>query len=353
MFRFANPEMLYLLLLLPVLVGARLMLAWQLRRRLAQFGTPRLVRTLVAGFSRLRPWMKFSLMLTALALLIVMAARPQYGVAEVDENRVGIEVVLAVDVSNSMLAQDVQPSRLERARLFASSLVDGLRGDKVALCVFAGEAWPQIPLTTDRVAAKMFVNQLNTESVSLQGTDLSKAIFLGANMFSIDKNGKALIVITDGENHGEEAVSAAQEAAANGVNVYVLGIGSKEGAEIPVDAGFLKDKSGQIVVTRLDEQGCRRVAEAGGGKYLHLDQGDRAATLLRNELSQLRRTATHSTYTAYNEQFTAFAVLALLLLLIEFFMLETKNPVYRRWAARLFHRGEQADVVSENKNEEK
>lgn len=338
MFRFANPEMLYLLLLLPVLIGARLLLAWQLHRRLAQFGTPRLVRTLVPGFSRVRPWLKFSLMLTALALLIVMAARPQYGVAEVDETRVSIEVVLAVDVSNSMLAEDVQPSRLERARLFAASLIDAQRGDKVAIAVFAGEAWPQMPLTADRAAAKMFLGQLNTRSVSLQGTELAKAVRLGSHMFSQDDTGKALVIITDGENHGEDAVQAVQEAAAEGVKVFVLGIGTSQGAEIPIEGGVLKDKDGNTVVTKLDEAGCRRVAEAGGGKYLHLDQGDRAASQLRNELAQLRRTATHTTYAAYNEQFTAFAVLALLLLIVEFFMLETRNPIYRRWSQRLFHK---------------
>lgn len=336
MFRFANPEMLYLLLLLPVLVGARLMLAWQLHRRLAQFGTPRLVRTLVPGFSRVRPWVKFSLTIVSLALLIVMVARPQYGVAEVDETRVSIEMVLAVDVSNSMLARDIQPSRLERARLFAASLIDAQRGDKVAIEVFAGEAWPQMPLTADRAAAKMFLGQLSTTSVSLQGTDLSKAVSLGARMFSSDETGKALIIITDGENHGEDAVQAAREAAENGVSVYVLGIGSAQGSEIPTASGSLKDNGGNIVVTKLDESGCRRIAQAGNGKYLHIDQGDYAASALRNELSQLRRTATHTTYVAYNEQFIAFGLLALLLLIVEFFVLETQNPIYHRWGQRLF-----------------
>ncbi len=336
MFRFANPEMLYLLLLLPVLIGARLMLGWQLHRRLAQFGTPQLVRRLVPGFSRIRPWVKFSLALTATTLLILMAARPQYGVAEVDETRVSIEIVLVVDVSNSMLACDVQPSRLERARLFASSLVDAQRNDKIALAVFAGEAWPQMPLTTSSEAAKMFINQLSTTSVSLQGTDMAKAIRLGGQMFSHEETGKALIVITDGENHGEDALSAAQELRELGVSLYVLGLGTSQGAEIPMGEGSLTDKNGEVVVSRLDEAGCRRVAEAAGGKYLHIDQGEHAANQLRNELSQLRRTATHTTYAAYNEQFVAFGVLTLLLLLIEFFMLETKNPIYHRWGERLF-----------------
>ncbi|MBR1837986.1 MAG: VWA domain-containing protein, partial [Bacteroidaceae bacterium] len=331
-------EMLYLLLTLPVLVGARLMLAWQLRRRLAQFGTPRLVRSLVSDFSRVRPWVKFTCMIGALALLIVMLARPQFGVAEVDETRVNIEMVIAVDVSNSMLAQDIEPSRLERARMFAASLIDAQRGDKIAIAVFAGEAWPQIPLTSDRSAAKMFLRQLTTQSVSLQGTELSKAVKLGGSMFSKEETGKALVIITDGENHGEDAVQAAREAAAHGVTVYVLGIGSTQGAEIPVAGGMLRDKEGQVVVTKLDEEGCKRVATAGGGKYFHIDQGDYAASALRQELSQLRRTATHTTYVAYNEQFTAFAVLALLLLVIEFFILETQNPVYRRWSKRLFQR---------------
>ncbi len=335
--------MLYLLLLLPVLLGARLMLAWQLRRRLGQFGTPRLVRSLVSGFSRVRPWVKFILVMLALALLIVMAARPQYGVAEVDETHVGIEVVLAVDVSNSMLAQDVQPSRLERARHFGASLIDAQKSDKVALCVFAGEAWPQMPLTADRAAAKMFLNQLSTRSVSLQGTDLAKAVRLGSNMFSQEDGGKALVVITDGENHGEDAVAAAGEAAANGVTVYVLGIGTTKGTEIPINGGVLKDKSGKTVVTCLDDQGCKRVAEAGKGKYFHIDQGDIASSSLRNELSKLRRKATTTTYNTYNEQFIAFAILALLLLLAEFFILETRNPIYHRIAKRLFHRTDEAE----------
>ena len=209
-----------------------------------------------------------------------------------------------------------------------------------------------MPLTTDRAAAKMFLNQLNTSSILLQGTDLSKAVRLGANMFSADETAKALIVITDGENHGDNAVQSARECAAEGVNVYVLGIGTTQGSEIPVEDGILKDKSGQTVVTRLDEKGCRQVAEAGNGKYLHIDQGNRAVSQLRNDLSQLRRTATHTTYAAYNEQFTAFAVLALILLLIEFYMLETKNPIYHRWATRLFYHRKKSVDLSANLNKE-
>lgn len=338
MFRFANPDILYLLLVLPVLVGARLMLGWQTHRRLARFGSPRMVRALVPRFSRYRPWVKFSLMLTALALLIVMAARPQYGLEEVDETRVGIEAVLAVDVSNSMLARDVQPSRLERARLFCASLVDAMPNDKVALAVFAGEAWPQMPLTPDYSAAKMLLAQLSPGSVSLQGTDLAAAIRLGARMFSDEAGGKALILITDGESHGADAADAAREAAEAGVSVYIIGVGTPAGAEIPTADGTLRDSAGQVVVTRLDETDSRRVAEAGGGRYLHLDQGDRTASQLRSELAGLRRTATRTTYTAYNEQFTAFAILALLLLVAEFFVLETRNPLYRRWGERLFRR---------------
>ena len=242
-----------------------------------------------------------------------------------------------LDVSNSMLAQDVSPNRLERAKLLVSTLIDRMQNDKIALGVFAGEAYPQLPITGDYGAAKLFLNSITPGMVTLQGTNLAAAINLADKSFTDKKRvGKAIIIITDGEDHQGGAEEAAAAAAKEGRKVYILGIGNPGGAQIPLGNDYLKDNNGQVVVTKLNEQMCREVAKAGDGLYLHVDNSNAAQEQLQTALGQLQQASEHTDYTSYNEQFQAVALILLLLLFIESFVCETKNPWVQRW--HLFNR---------------
>lgn len=338
MLRFANPEYLYLLLLVPALALAYLFTCVRAGRRWRRFGDPVLLKRLVPEASRVRPHAKFVLLELILSLLVLMLARPQAGSSVETEKKKGIEAVISMDVSNSMLATDVSPNRLERSKFLVSNLIDKMTNDKIALQVFAGEAYPQLPVTNDYVSAKMFLEPVTTGMVTLQGTNLAAAISLASKSFTQAKGvGKAIIVITDGEDHEEGAVEAAKEAAKNGMRVYVLGIGSPEGAEIPTPEGFLRDETGSVVRSCLNEEMCKEVASAGKGAYIHIDNTNYAQDRLAAELRKLQQAESEVvSYSAYDEQFQGVALFILLLLLVEFFLRETQNPFFKK--IRLFSR---------------
>lgn len=328
MFRFANPEYLYLLLVAVVLAAVFILTSVLARRRVKRFGDWQVLKNLVPGYSGKRPVVKFVLMELALVSLTFMFARPQYGWQVDKEKSKGIEVVISLDVSNSMLAEDIRPNRLERSKLLVSNLIDRMQNDKVALQVFAGEAYPQLPITNDYVSAKMFLDAVDVNMITLQGTSLAAAIDLAAASFTENtKVGKAIVVITDGEDHEAGAIEAAAQAAKKDMHVYVLGIGSPQGAEIPTPEGPFTDESGNVVHTALNEDMCRQVAQAGGGAYIHIDNTNNAQEELQSHLAQLEHAEETISYKNYNEQFRSLAVLSLVLLFFEFFMSETKNPL--------------------------
>lgn len=295
-------------------------------------GDKHLLASLMPDVSPLRKHIKFTLLLIAVTLLIVMIARPQYGLKQKTETTVGIETVVMVDVSNSMMARDILPTRLDRAKLLVTNMVDRMKNDKIGMGVFAGEAYPQLPITGDYASAKTFIDALSPGMVTLQGTNLGAAIDLGCKSFSQDKNmGKAIILITDGEDHVEGSVEAAQQAAKQGINVFVIGVGSTEGAMIPTSQGMLTDMSGQPVHTALNEKMCREIAQAGKGIYLHLDQTNSAQTELQNQLARLKQSATTTSYTARDEQFQAVGILLLLILILEICINETQSNLFKRF----------------------
>lgn len=339
MFRFEDPIYLWALLVIPVLLLIRLA-GWRRRRsKLRKFGDPELVRQLMPNVSKFRPTVKFWLLLVAWALLVVMVARPQVGAEVQRDKRNGIEAIICLDISNSMLAQDVAPSRLDKSKLLVESLVDRFTNDKIGLIVFAGDAYVQLPITSDYVSAKMFCQNIDPSLIQTQGTDIAQAINLGLHSFTqADKIGRAIIVITDGEDHEGGAVEAAAEARKKGVNVFILGVGDTKGAPIPTgDGGYMKDRSGQTVMTALNEQMCREVAQAGSGKYIHVDNTGDAQTELNNDLARLQRGESESViYNAYDEQFQAFGILVILLLVVEVCILEAKNPLLKN--IKLFRR---------------
>lgn len=339
MFRFEDPIYLWALLVIPVLLLIRLA-GWRRRRsKLRKFGDPELVRQLMPNVSKFRPTVKFWLLLVAWALLVVMVARPQVGAEVQRDKRNGIEAIICLDISNSMLAQDVAPSRLDKSKLLVESLVDRFTNDKIGLIVFAGDAYVQLPITSDYVSAKMFLQNIDPSLIQTQGTDITQAINLGLHSFTqADKIGRAIIVITDGEDHEGGAVEAAAEARKKGVNVFILGVGDTKGAPIPTgDGGYMKDRSGQTVMTALNEQMCREVAQAGSGKYIHVDNTGDAQTELNNDLARLQRGESEAViYNAYDEQFQAFGILVILLLVVEVCILEAKNPLLKN--IKLFRR---------------
>lgn len=333
MFRFEDPIYLYLLAVIPVLVIIRLLMVRQQKKRLRRFGDLDLVRQLMPDVSRFRPAVKFYLLLAALALLIVLVARPQFGTKISHEKRTGIETIIAMDVSNSMLAEDVAPSRLDRSKMMVENLVDHFTNDKIGLIVFAGDAFIQLPITSDYVSAKMFLSSISPSMIATQGTDIAAAINMAVNSFTQQEGvGKAIIVITDGEDHEGRAIEAAKDAKSRGMRVYVLGVGSPNGAPIPIgDGEYLKDNTGQTVMTGLNEQMCRELAQAGGGAYIHVDNNSNAQQQLDSELDKLAKKEIESTiYSDYDEQFQAVGIIVLLLLILEICILEVKNPLLRR-----------------------
>ena len=333
MLRFEDPIYLWMLLIIPILVLVRF-IVWQKRKRnLRKFDEPSLLKEMMPDVSKYRPTIKFSLLLSAITILIFMIARPQVGSKISHEKREGIEVLIALDISNSMLAQDVIPSRLEKSKLLIEDLVDHFTNDKVGLVVFAGDAFVQLPITNDYVSAKMFLQNINPSLITTQGTDLARAISLSQSCFTQREHiGRAIIVITDGEDHEGGALEAAREAYKKGINVFILGVGTSKGAPIPDgNGGYLKDNSGQTVLSALNEQMCQQVAKAGNGVYIHVDNTSDAQERLNKELSKLQSGISDTVvYSEYNEQFQIFGIILLLLLIVETILLESRNPLFKQ-----------------------
>ena len=334
MFRFADPIYLYLLAVIPVLAVIRFLTYRNQKKRLRKFGDPKLLRELMPDVSRFRPAVKFWILQGALALLIVMLARPQFGTKINNEQRVGIETIIAMDISNSMMAEDITPSRLDRSKMMVENLVDHFTNDKIGLIVFAGDAFVQLPITSDYVSAKMFLSSIDPSMMATQGTDIARAIDMAAHSFTQEEGiGKAIIVITDGEDHEGGALEAAKAAKEAGMRVYVLGVGSTKGSPIPIPGtgDYMKDNTGNTVMSALNEEMCRQVAQAGGGAYIHVENNSAAQDQLDNELDKLaKKETTNTVYSEFDEQFQAVAILALLLLILEICIFDRRNPLIRR-----------------------
>lgn len=332
MLRFEDPIFLWLLCILPVLILIRL-IGWRRRHaKLKKLGDPELLKQLMPGISKYRPTVKFCLLLSALALLIVMLARPQMGSKISHDKRQGIETIICLDISNSMLAEDVVPSRLDKSKMLVENLVDNFTNDKIGLIVFAGDAFVQLPITSDYVSAKMFLQNITPDLIQTQGTNIADAIDLASKSFTQQNNvGRAIVVITDGENHEPGATEAAAAAKKKGINVFILGIGNTTGAPIPMgDGGYLKDHSGNTVMTALNENMCKELAQAGSGQYIHVDNTSDAEKTLNDDLAKLQKGDTSSViYSEYDEQFQAVGILVILLLIIEICIMEVKNPLLR------------------------
>lgn len=333
MFRFANPEYLYFLITVPVIVLLFFYGLYLRKKKLRKVGDLALLKILMPDASIKRQILKCVLVLLAFICIVIAMARPQMGMNVDSKARNGIEMVVALDVSNSMLAKDVTPNRMEKAKMLLSNIADKLTNDKVALVVFAGEAFIQLPITSDFVSAKMFLDAISPNMIAAQGTNIGEAIRLSMSSFTKQRGvQRAIVVITDGEDQVENAEAVAAEAAKSGIRIFVLGIGSSKGSTIPTsDGGSLRDKEGNIVVTRLNENMCNAIATAGRGSYIHVDNSNIAQDRLYYELNKMEKVALGTTvYSDYAEQFQIFAALALFFLLLDIFVLEKKNSFFKR-----------------------
>jgi Ca-activated chloride channel family protein len=318
--KFATPEYLYLLLLIPLAIVIYQYACYRRKRNIKRYGDPELTARLIPSYSTTRSSVLFWISLVALALMIVALARPRYGKGKTTVTTRGVEMVVALDISNSMLADDIKPNRLEKAKRLIKRLAEQLKGNKVALVVFAGDAYVQLPITDDYISIEMFLESISTNLVSRQGTDIGAAINLASRCFTPnDKIGKAIVLITDGENHEGGAEEAAKAADESGKKVFILGIGTTKGGRIPLsDGNFLRDREGQVVVTKLNEEMAMKIAEAGNGMYLNVDNTNEAQKILSDQLDKMTKDETTTEiYTGYNELFLYPATMAFILLLLD------------------------------------
>ncbi len=333
MFRFANPEYLYLLLLLPLLVVLYAVVALRRKRRIARFGNPEIVAFLMPEASRWRPRFKGVLVLASLASLIFAAARPQLGSKLREESSQGVEMMFVVDVSNSMLAEDFEPNRLERTKYAINQLFEGMDQDRAGLIAFAGDASVQLPITSDFRMASAFVNRLSPTLVGEQGTSIARALDLALLSFSEQsKASKVIILITDGESHEDNAIATAERAKAQGVKIFTIGIGTPEGAPISINGNFIEDEQGNMVVTKLNEAMLEEIAAISDGGYVkaskqNIGLGDVIRTINELEKGELSTVK----FEEYNEFFQYLIVLALVLLSMEFYLLDRRSRVLGRF----------------------
>lgn len=333
MFRFANPHILYLLLMVPVAIALFIIAQRHRRRRLERFASSSLLAVLTPSASPARIRTKFIIYLLALISLIFAAARPQIGSKLREEHQKGIELMLVVDVSNSMMAEDFEPNRLDRTKYAIDRVVESMKQDRIGVVAFAGEAQVQLPITSDYRMARAFTRKLSPELVRTQGTDLGAAIKLASISFSSQSEGsRVMVLITDGENHESDAMEAATAAAEKGIAIYTIGIGTPEGAPIMIGGDYLTDENGDMVVSKLDEKMLQEIASATGGAYVRATKQSIGLKEIIDRLRELDESDLATTrFEAYDEQYQYPLVLALLLLIIEWLILDRRNPLLARF----------------------
>ena len=334
MFRFEEPAYLYLLLILPLLVLLHYYGVYRRKKAIRTYGDPDLVAHLMPTVSKVRPGVKFWIIFVAVGLFSVLLARPQFGTKLDTVETKGIEAMIVLDISNSMLAEDIKPSRLDKSKLLISRLIDELDRDKVGLILFAGDAFTQLPITNDIASAKMFLPSITPHIIEKQGTNIAAAVNLATRSFTSKEGvGRTIIIITDGEDHEKGSAEAVKNAANNGIQVNVMGVGTTDGAPIPIRKGsneFIKDREGNVVVTRLNEDKAQELAQAGQGIYVRVDNTNAAQRAITKEIGDLTKTTLESkVYKEYDEQFHVFAWFIFILLIVELLIINKRNPIFK------------------------
>jgi len=336
MYRFANIEALWLLAFLPVLWLIYLLVQRWRRKQIKRFASAKAMKQLAPEIRTSKYGYKFVLYNLALISLIIAVANPQIGSKLEEVKRQGVDLVICLDLSNSMMAEDIKPSRLENAKRAISRLFDEIKNDRVGIVVFGGEAYTQLPITTDYAAAKMFLNTVNTDIIPIQGTAIGKAIDMAMRSFDPESpTSKSIIVITDGENHEDDAVEKAKEAAGKGITVHTIGMGSAKGAPIPVyrgkkQVGYRKDKEGNSVVTKLNEENLLKVASAGQGIFIRASNSNTGLDFIFDEIAKMEKVEFGTKmFTDYEDRFYYFVLLAFAILLLEFLTLNRSNRILK------------------------
>jgi len=332
MFRFEYIDHLYAFAIIPVLILAFVWM-WIMRKRaMDKMGDQPLLAQLMPKFSKYKHIVKFVLLSLAMCTLIIAWANPQWGTKKEKVSRKSADIFIALDISTSMLAQDVRPNRLERAKQFGMKLIDAMRGERIGIIIFAGNAYLQMPLTTDYAAATLFMKSANTQMAPTQGTAITDAIDLAERSFQQDnKHHKALVIITDGENHDQEAIERMQKANSDGLLAFTVGVGTTEGAQIPMDLGggrrdWKRDETGNPVTTKIDENMLRQLANAGAGSYFNLAQGEEVLDDLRTKLEKVeKRELEQRSFSEFESYFAYFIALGLFLIIAEFLLSYRKS----------------------------
>ena len=327
MINFANAQYLLLLFLIPVFFIIQAVVLMLRRRRIRKFGDEALVAQMMPSYAKAKVWVRLSMFSIGFFFFVVGLARPQIGAKLKEHETKGAEIMIVLDVSNSMLAEDYSPNRLERAKLAISRLVDKLREDRIGLIVFAGNSFVQLPITTDNVSAKMFLNSITNESVPVQGTAIGEALNTAMRSFSAQsEKSRAIIVITDGENHEDDPVAVAKQASEMGARVFTIGVGSPEGKPIPMNGELLKDREGNIVVTRLDEKVLQEVAAAGNGVYVRAGNSEFGLNPIIDDIRKMEDEKYSSVvFEEYDEQFMYFLAIALVFFVVEMLIGDRKS----------------------------
>ena len=331
MFRFAHIEYFYLLALIPVFTALVIWLFVWRKKALQRYGQLSVINRLLPDKSNSKLILKFVLMMVTWGLLVFVVAGPQTGSKLEKIQRKGIDLIIALDVSNSMLSQDIKPNRLARAKQSISRLIDKLEGDRIGIIVFAGKAYTQLPITTDYAAAKMFVATINPGMIPTQGTAIGDAVDLAINTFGESKKNKALIIISDGEDHEGNVLEQAELAATKGITIYTIGMGLPEGGPIPVYngdvlVGFKKDKEGNAIVSKLDETLLQRIATIGKGMYIRATNSETGLNRIFDDINEIQKSEIESKQFAdYENQFQYFLAIALILMILDLFIFEKKT----------------------------
>ncbi len=338
MFRFEHTDFLYALLLIPVLIILFIWMLYWKKGALKRFGEWEIIQRLVPSISKGRLILKFVILMIAYAFLVIGIANPQIGSKLIEGERKGIDIIIALDVSNSMLAEDIKPNRLERAKQAISKLIDKLGNDRIGIIVFAGNAYMQLPITTDYSAAKMFLTTISTKIVPTQGTAIGEAIEMGIKSFDDETHSRAIIVITDGENHEDDAIEAAKDATEKGIKVYTIGMGLTDGVPIPEynqygrSTGYKKDRQGSTIVTKLNESMLQQIASAGKGVYVRANNTRSGLRTVFEEINKLEKTEFESKmFSDYEDRFQYFLAVSLILLFIELLIFERKS----KWLSKI------------------
>ncbi len=339
MFRFENPYLLYALALIPLMWLIHILVRRSNARKLGRIIDSRLIAHLVPTFSKNKSSIKLTIYSLALISLIIGLANPQFGSRVEEVKRKGVDIMIALDISNSMQAEDLYPNRIARAKRSIQELFTYLKSDRIGIVVFAGEAFVQLPITTDYSAGKLFLNSINSKLITSQGTDIGNALELCMSSFDFDSpTSKTIIIISDGENHEEEAQEAVEKAASLDVVVHTIGMGSVDGAPIPVyqngnRVGFRKNKEGNTVVTKLDENMLQTLANSTEGLFVRASNSESGMSYVFDEVERMEKTEIDSKiYTDFEDRFQYFLIPALILLVIELIIPNTKS----RWWEKLF-----------------